>query len=95
MSIIEFTSPMLNKVVTDLSHFGYNVTHQQEGYDQQGNNVVTKVLFCERNQLQVLIQATKIPTVVDNEDSSQPESGSPLTDITANTAVDTIDDTLE
>ena len=73
MSIIEFTSTILNKVVSDLNNFGYAVTAQQEGYDQRGNNVTTKVLVCERSHSQILIQVTKAPIVVENENSSQPE----------------------
>jgi hypothetical protein len=67
MSIIEFTSPMLNAAVEDLHRVGYVLKNEQEGYDQQGNRVVVKVLYCERNQLQVVIQTTKIPTNVEHE----------------------------
>jgi len=84
MSIIEFTSPMLNAAVEDLHRVGYILKNEQEGYDQQGNRIVVKVLYCERNSLQVVIQTTKIPSVVDH-------IGLQDEDITVNTAVDNIE----
>jgi hypothetical protein len=58
---------MLNAAVGDLQRVGYVLKNEQEGYDQQGNRVVVKVLYCERNNLQVVIQTTKIPTNVEHE----------------------------
>ena len=84
MSIIEFTSPMLNSAVEDLHRVGYVLKQEQEGYDQQGNRIIVKVLYCERNNLQVVIQTTKIPTTVEHEVSSQEDV------FTANTAVEDI-----
>ena len=67
MSVIEFTSPMLNAAVEDLHRAGYVLKQEQEGYDQQGHWVVVKVLYCERNNLQVVVQTTKIPSVIEHE----------------------------
>jgi hypothetical protein len=76
---------MLNAAVEDLHRVGYVLKNEQEGYDQQGNRIVVKVLYCERNSLQVVIQTTRIPSVVDH-------IGLQEEDITVNTAVDGVED---
>jgi hypothetical protein len=58
---------MLNGAIEDLNRVGYVLQQENEGYDQQGSRVVTKVLFCERNQLQVVIQTTKKTLAVEHE----------------------------
>jgi hypothetical protein len=85
MSIIEFTSPMLNAAVEDLHRVGYTLKNEQEGYDQQGHRTIIKVLYCERNNLQVVIQTTKIPTTVEHEPTGSQEEV-----FTANVAVEDI-----
>jgi hypothetical protein len=74
MSIIEFTSPMLNAAVEDLHRVGYVLKNEQEGHDQQGNRIVVKVLYCERNNLQVVIQTTKLPSVIEHEPDNGDET---------------------
>lgn len=63
----EFESPILEATVTQLKQFGYELVHHQLGHDPQGRFINVKVFHCERNQLQVTLQTTKVGSIVDTE----------------------------
>lgn len=61
----DFISPILQDSAEQLKLFGYQQVHSQEGWDQQGNYINMKVFHCQRNGLQVILQTTKSPTLVE------------------------------
>ncbi len=63
----DFESPILQYSAEQLVVFGYEQVAHQEGYDPQGRYVNVKVYYCERNGLQVTLQATRVGTTVDTE----------------------------